>query len=47
MYEFLDKLTFNTFRVKSNRDFINHPLFRIDENDNFEVWGVVIWTIPL
>lgn len=22
-----------------------YPLFRIDECDNFEVWGVVIWTI--
>ena len=21
------------------------PNFRIDEDDNFEVWGVVIWTI--
>jgi DNA polymerase V len=22
-----------------------YPSFRIDENDNFQVWGVVIWTI--
>lgn len=22
-----------------------YPSFRIDESDNFEVWGVVIWTI--
>ena len=23
----------------------NAPNFRIDEYDNFQVWGVVIWTI--
>jgi len=23
----------------------NYPSFRIDEYDNFKVWGVVIWTI--
>ena len=23
----------------------NYPVIRIDENDNFEVWGVVVWTI--
>ena len=22
-----------------------YPSFRIDENDNFQVWGVVVWTI--
>lgn len=23
----------------------NYPVFRIEEDDDFEVWGVVVWTI--